>query len=241
MQSGSLHFRSLPGLTSYEDARALQLELVELRAKDEIPDTILFLEHEPVITQGRGLQFTGTPRPRHMPLPGTLPSNIAFAESERGGDLTYHGPGQLVIYPICKLDGLGFGPRHDVTAFLRKIESVLIQLLASYGLQAEARETATGVWVHDKKIASIGIAVRKWVTYHGIAINVVNDLKPFHLISPCGFSPEVMTRLADQVELDDSSWRIQLESRYQREFLSHMRKDKRNSGAEAALLGILLT
>ena len=217
MQSDWLHFKSLPGLTSYENARALQLELVELRARDEISDTILFLEHDPVITQGRGLQFTGTQRSRHMPVPVLAPE-IAFAESERGGDLTYHGPGQLVIYPICKLDGVGFGPKHDVTAFLRKMENVVITLLARYGLKAHAREGATGVWVDSKKIASIGIAIRKWVTYHGIAINVVNDLKPFHLISPCGFNPEVMARLSDWVEIDQAQWRKNLEDKLINEF-----------------------
>lgn len=206
-----MQFRSLPGYVSYENARQLQLTLVEQRSRDEIPDTILFLEHEPVITRGRGLQFTGQPRPRQMPLLQPLPPGIAFAESERGGDLTYHGPGQLVIYPICKLDGHGFAPRHDVGAYLRKIEQILIAELANHGLRGEARENATGVWVGPKKIASIGIAVRKWVTYHGLALNCVNDLAPFHLISPCGFSPEVMTRLCDHVELG-TVWREELEA-----------------------------
>ena len=187
----------------YEEARQLQLALVDARARDLIPDTVLFLEHEPVITQGRGLQFTGALRPKHMPLPVALPSGIAFAESERGGDLTFHGPGQLVIYPICKLDGLGFGPKHDVGAFLRRFERVFIEALTEMrevGIEAESRENATGVWVQGKKIASMGIAVRRWVTYHGLAINCVNDLMPFHLISPCGYSPDVMTRLQDLLD-----------------------------------------
>jgi lipoyl(octanoyl) transferase len=199
-------FWSLTGLTPYESARELQLKLVDLRAADRIEDTVLFLEHEPVITRGRGLQFTGTPRPRHMPLPGPLPSGVAFAESERGGDLTYHGPGQLVIYPIFKLDGQGFGPNHDVAGFLRRFEQVFIDVigeLSNGSARAESREHATGGWVGERKVASMGIAIRKWVTYHGLAINCVNDLKPFHLISPCGFSPEVMTRLSDLMELGD--------------------------------------
>lgn len=194
-----MQFWSLSGHTGYEEARKLQLALVELRAADAIPDTVLFLEHEPVITRGRGLQWTGgKERPRQMPLVGQLPPGLLFTESERGGDLTYHGPGQLVVYPICKLDGKDFGPRHDVAGFIRQLEELLIlELEHSDGLKAQARENATGVWVGERKIASIGIAVKKWVTYHGLALNVVNDLKPFHLISPCGFSPEVMTRLAD--------------------------------------------
>jgi lipoyl(octanoyl) transferase len=187
--------RSDVGGVGYEEARALQLALVELRARDLIPDTVLFLEHEPVITRGRGLQFTGAERPRHMPAPAMLPPGIAFAESERGGDLTYHGPGQLVIYPICRLDGRGFGPNHDVAGFLRKFEQAIIRVIGG-----ESRDAATGVWIGDRKVASMGIAVRRWVTYHGLAINCVNDLKPFHLISPCGFSPEVMTRVLDTLE-----------------------------------------
>lgn len=219
-----MEIKSLPGLTHYEEARALQLSLLEQRVRDEIPDTILFLEHHPVVTQGRGLQFTGTPRPRHMPLPQSFPPGISFAESERGGDLTYHGPGQLVVYPIVKLDGTGFGPNRDVAGFLRKLEQILVDELQSWGerfnqaLHPSVRESATGVWIGDKKIASIGVAVRKWVTYHGLALNCVNDLRPFHLISPCGFSPEVMTRLKDWVPLDEQ-WRQNLESSLARRFL----------------------
>lgn len=212
-----MQFWSIDGELSYEAVRELQLKLVELRSKDLIPDTLLALEHRPVITRGRGLQFTGKPRPRHMPLLIPLPPNVEFAESERGGDLTYHGPGQWVMYPICKLDGKGFGPARDVTGFLRKLESVLLACLKHYSLEGSTHENATGVWIGEKKIASIGIAVRKWVTYHGIAINCVNDLKPFHLISPCGFSPDVMTRLCDQVALEQD-WR----SRWESLFLSEL-------------------
>ncbi|MDR3606503.1 MAG: lipoyl(octanoyl) transferase LipB [Oligoflexia bacterium] len=214
-----MRFWSLRGdqgeTVSYANARELQLTLLERRAADECPDTILFLEHDPVITRGRGLQFTGAPRPRHMPVPVALPPGIEFSESERGGDLTYHGPGQLVVYPIVKLDGSNpFAPHHDVTGFLRRFEQIFIDELASRGLNAEARENATGVWVGEKKVASIGIAVRKWVTYHGIAINVVNDLAPFSLISPCGFAPEVMARLSDLIPgfgTSAADWRTDLE------------------------------
>jgi lipoyl(octanoyl) transferase len=195
-----LQFWSLNGITAYDEVRELQLLLVELRYQDLIPDTVLFLEHSDVVTRGRGLQFTGQLRERHIPLLQPIPSGMDLRESERGGDLTYHGPGQLVIYPIVKLDGSGFGPHHDIAGFLRRLESVLIAELGDFNLVADARENATGVWVGAKKIASAGIAVRKWVTYHGIALNCVNDLKPYHLISPCGFAPEVMTRLADLVE-----------------------------------------
>ena len=225
---GSLiRFWSLKGYASYSDATRLQLELVDQRARDEIPDTVLFLEHKPVVTQGRGLQFTGKPRPRHMPKPAFLPAGTEFAESERGGDLTWHGPGQLVIYPIVKLDGKGVAPHHDVAGFLRGLEQALIRAIDAavlgadrggsnmsadggafsnaagevsgrpFGKGAGAKADATGVWVGDRKVASIGIAVRKWVTYHGVALNCVNDLAAFSTFSPCGFAPEVMTRLKD--------------------------------------------
>ncbi len=207
---------------AYEQAREIQRHLVELRARSEIPDTVLFLEHLPVITQGRGMQGTGL----HAPLPQHIPEGIAFSETERGGDLTYHGPGQLVMYPICKLDGQGFGPKQSVIGFLRKLEDLLIAELQARGLPAYACQGATGIWLRGRgenarqKIASIGIAVRKWVTYHGVAINCVNDLKAFYSFSPCGLSPEVMTRLADWVQFESpetdtenetSNWRISLE------------------------------
>ena len=208
---------SFDGSVHYERVREFQLSLVEKRAQDLIPDTVLFLEHQPVVTQGRGLQFTGVERPRHTPVPQNLPTGTTFSETERGGDLTWHGPGQLVIYPICKMDGQGFAGERDVAGFLRKIEAIMIAELAFLGLKASAHENATGVWIGTRKIASMGIAVRKWVTYHGIALNVVNDLSPFHLISPCGFDPEVMTRLSDLVDLDDD-WRQPLETRLAQRF-----------------------
>lgn len=215
-----MDFRSLPGLVPYEEARRIQLDLVEKRARDEIPDTVLILEHEPVITRGRGLQFDPNRGARQMPFaPDSLPKGIAFAESERGGDLTYHGPGQLVVYPICKLDGKGFGPERDVTGFLRKLEQVFIDVLASWDIRASAKPGATGIWVEtaaqgERKVASLGIAVRKWVTYHGIAINCVNDLFPFQFISPCGFAPEVMTRVEDLLPSGmGPGWRSEMESR----------------------------
>jgi lipoate-protein ligase B len=217
----SVDFRSLPGLISYEAGRKLQLDLVERRAREEIADTVLFLEHEPVITRGRGLQFSPSRHERHMPFaPGMLPQGVAFAESERGGDLTYHGPGQLVIYPICKLDGRGIGPDHDVTGFLRKFEQAVIDVLGEWGIKARAAEGATGIWVGERKVASLGIAVRKWVTYHGMAINCVNDLSPFKLISPCGFAPEVMSRLEDLKPGGlGPNWRTELESAISRRML----------------------
>jgi len=221
-----LQLVSLQGQLAYEEVREFQKKWVELRAQDRVPDTFFFLEHSPVITQGRGLQFTGQSGPRHTPVPQQLPTGMDFCESERGGDLTYHGPGQLVIYPVVKLEGQApWAPHHDINGFLRWMENWVFTALEPLGLRGEAHENATGVWVRPdssqrselKKLASIGIAVRKWVTYHGIAINAVNSLEPFGLIAPCGFSPEVMIRLKDllpnQAELQSSAWRSWLEDR----------------------------
>ncbi len=193
-----MEFVSLPGLTPYSKAHALQLELLEKRVRDEIPDTVVFVEHEPVITRGRGLQWTGEARERSVPLRSDLPAAVAYAEIERGGDLTYHGPGQLVIYPIIKLGASSRFPKPDVMAYLRELERIGVDELKRLGLtDARGVENASGIWIGERKIASLGIAVRKWVTYHGIAINLTTDLAAFRLIDPCGFDPEVMTRLSD--------------------------------------------
>lgn len=215
-----MKFWSIQGLVSYEEARKVQLDLVELRSAHQIQDTILFLEHSPVITRGRGLQWNAEPRPRHMPILSPLPREIEFSESERGGDLTFHGPGQLVCYPVCRLDRPGgFTTNRDVAGFIRHMESVLITYLLKQGLPAEAKAQATGVWIGQKKIASIGIAVKKWVSYHGFALNVINDLEPFQLISPCGFHPDTMTRLGDWIEVDPVHWRTELEQALASEIL----------------------
>ncbi len=177
----------------YQRVWDLQKKLVEARAADQIEDTFLFVEHTPVITRGRGLQWTGAPR-EPKPLLKNPPGTDYF-EIERGGDLTWHGPGQLVFYPILKLK------ERDVGGFLRRMERTLIDWCALYQLNAEMRENATGVWIsasgRDLKIASIGIAVRRWVTYHGVAVNLTNDLSSFRDFSPCGFDSEVMSRLWD--------------------------------------------
>ena len=209
--TGDIDFFSLredgSPLVSYAAAWNFQKSLVDRRAADAIPDTILFVEHPPTITRGRGLQRKPGDDTdlRAMPM-AAPPEETAYFEIERGGDLTWHGPGQLVVYPIVKLDGKGFGPDHDIAGYLRKLEKVFGGWLATHGLLTESRENATGIWVlprtgeggstSEKKIASIGIAIRKWVTYHGIGVNLANDLAGFRAISPCGFDPDVMTTLA---------------------------------------------
>lgn len=191
-------------LVPYEKTWNFQKELVEKRARNEIPDTFLFVEHPSVVTRGRGLQWKPERGDRSTPL-ASVPEGMEYFEIERGGDLTWHGPGQLVIYPIVKLDGSGFGPNHDIAAFLRKLETVVERWLSGYSLTRVVKENASGIWIHAGgsaadavKIASIGIAIRKWVTYHGIGINLANGLDPYHAFSPCGFASEVMTTLAHE-------------------------------------------
>ncbi|MGK5086754.1 lipoyl(octanoyl) transferase LipB [Bdellovibrionota bacterium FG-2] len=216
-----VEYRSLPGLVGYAEALALQEELVSRRVRDEICDTVLFLEHTPVVTRGRGLQWDplrGGGREgcvRKMPL-GPLPAGVEYCESARGGDLTYHGPGQLVIYPICKLGGDGLAPRLDVGAWVRTLEGLVIGGLDKFvggTVSFERRENAAGIWGGEQKIASVGVSIRSWVSQHGVAINVVNELDVFRAISPCGFSGEVMTRLCDvSPGVDFAGWRERLEA-----------------------------
>ncbi|HEY9686208.1 MAG TPA: lipoyl(octanoyl) transferase LipB [Coleofasciculaceae cyanobacterium] len=179
------------GLTAYETVWQLQKELVEGRQGDEIPDTLLMGEHPPVITLGRGTHAENL-----LMAPDSL--DIPIVEIERGGDVTFHGPGQLIAYPIFKLEGA----ERDLHAFLRKLEEALILTLAEFGLQGERNPGWTGAWVRHPqtgqllKIASIGVAVKKWVTYHGLALNVSTDLNYFRQINPCGLESTVMTSLS---------------------------------------------
>ncbi len=164
---------------SYAQVHALQQELLAERIAGG-PDTLLIGEHERVVTLGRA-----TPQP-----PPALP--IPVVAIERGGQATWHGPGQIVAYPIVSLADHELGVRD----YLRALEAASIATLAAFGLAAQRREGATGAWVGARKVASIGVAVRRHVTWHGIALNVAPDLADFALISPCGFAPEVMTSMA---------------------------------------------
>lgn len=196
------------GRISYEDAWKLQLELVAARADNTIPDTLLLVEHPSVFTLGRK-----TPGVREeAELPREL-GGIPVYPVERGGEATYHGPGQAVIYPIFQLDLLRTGPRK----FLRLMEDAIVAVLRQYDIPSFWQEGKTGVWLKDRegrerKIASLGIAVRRSVSYHGLALNVTNDLSPFRLIQPCGFAPEVMTSVAEytgrEVALEDAHERL---------------------------------
>jgi len=173
-----LHVRRL-GTVPYGEALALQAELVRQRRAAEIPDTLLLLEHPHVITLGSGWQ------PENI-LAGEAERaqrGIELFETGRGGDVTYHGPGQLVGYPILDLKP----DRCDLHAYLRDLEEVLIRALADFGLRAGRAEALTGAWVGDRKLAAIGVRVSSgWITSHGFALNVTTDLSYFDAIVPCG-------------------------------------------------------
>jgi lipoate-protein ligase B len=177
------------GRTLYGDVHALQQELVEQRARGALGDLLLLTEHEPVITTGRG---TNVEEQRLLQATG-----LPVIEVERGGEATYHGPGQLVAYPILALEGA----RRDLHRYLRDLEEVVIGVLAEFGLEGERRAGLTGVWLGERKVCSLGVAVRRWVTWHGLALNLHTDLAPFRRFHPCGLASDVMTRVADHVEL----------------------------------------
>jgi lipoate-protein ligase B len=179
---------SFLGLTPYAEAHALQHDLVERRKRDEVPDQFLLLEHTHAITLGRAANCANVlvddaTRARF---------GVGLFETGRGGDVTYHGPGQLVGYPIIKL----LPGRQDVRRYVRDIQEVLIRAARDFGVEAEPRGgDYTGVWVGDEKLAAIGIRISRWVTMHGFAFNVATDLNYFQLIVPCGIRGHGVTSL----------------------------------------------
>ena len=182
-QTSTIDFRHL-GLIGWQQAYELQEQLLEQRLAGEIPDTVLFLEHEPVFTIGR------TPDRTSLRIAETLPFPVI--ETNRGGQATYHGPGQLVGYLILDLNVIG----RDLHAYLRRLEELLVELCASFGVPAGSREGLTGVWVQERKLASIGVGVRRWITMHGFALNVTREsLSGFDPIVPCGIQNVTMTCL----------------------------------------------
>ena len=181
--SAQLHTRWL-GRISYADALAMQEEIVaRKRADSSLGDELLLLEHEPVYTIGRTPDQSSLRGAAHLPHP--------LFPISRGGQATYHGPGQLVGYPILDLRRY----EQDLHRYLRWIEGVLIELLASYDITAQTRPGLTGVWIDDRKIASIGVGVRQWITMHGFALNVAGDLSAFDAIVPCGIANVTMTSI----------------------------------------------
>lgn len=184
------------GRISFEEAFALQERLVEERRLDQISDTILLLEHDPVYTIGRTRNKSSLRADEH-PLPHPV------VEINRGGQATYHGPGQLVGYFILNLENYG----KDLHALLRTVEEVLIRLCGRLGIDAGRQDGLTGVWIDGRKVASIGIGVRRWVSMHGFAINVCGDLTAFNAITPCGIDGVTMTSLALESEREEFSVR----------------------------------
>ena len=184
----ALHLLRL-GRIGYQDALDIQLRIVE-RMKATEPDdaVLLLLEHEPVVTIGR----SGSVEHLLVSPEELARRGVELHESSRGGDITYHGPGQLVGYPIVRLAAAG----RDVHRFLRGVEAVLIAALGRFGIEARRVEGLTGVWVGDAKIAAIGIAFTRWISYHGFALNVATDLSAFDLIVPCGIADKPVTSMA---------------------------------------------
>jgi lipoyl(octanoyl) transferase len=179
------------GRQEYRQTLAHQEALVEAKARQPAgtPDTLLLLEHEPVYTIGR------TPDRSSLLAAAALPYPVETVQ--RGGQATYHGPGQLIGYPVIDLTWRV----RDLHRYLRALEEVLIQTLAAYEIEAQRRPGLTGVWVGERKIASIGVGVRRWVTWHGFALNVEGGeaLAPFATITPCGLSGVKMTSMQNQL------------------------------------------
>ncbi|MAW11486.1 MAG: octanoyltransferase [Verrucomicrobiales bacterium] len=176
------------GEISFEDGLEIQNNKVNERVRGIISDQVLLLEHEPVYTIGRTQDQSSLPEDRtNLPHPLFI--------TNRGGKATYHGPGQLVGYPILNLKDY----KKDLHLYLRSIERSIIKSCIQYGVQASTKEGLTGVWCNDRKIASIGVGVRQWVSMHGFAINVNGDLSPFNEITPCGIQNAEMTNMETEI------------------------------------------
>jgi lipoyl(octanoyl) transferase len=180
------------GLRSYREIWDLQIARVTQRQADECPDSVLLVEHPHVITLGRAQKAQGNV---------VAAGDVEVVAVERGGDVTYHGPGQLVAYPILRLlDG-----EKDLHRFLRNLEQAVIATCEEFGLNVGREPGKTGVWTSEssaatpRKLCSIGIACRKWVTFHGLALNVTTDTSYFYRINPCGFDSAVMTTMANEL------------------------------------------
>lgn len=179
------------GTVEYRAALELQDALVQARQEERIGDVLLMLEHPHVYTLGRGASE------RFLLAP---PRDVPIYRVSRGGQVTYHGPGQLVGYPILKLEGAA----RDVHGYLRSLELTLIDALAQCGIAAGRREKLTGVWVGTRKIASLGVGIRRWTTLHGFALNVATNLRYFDAIVPCGIEGCEMTSIAVEGRSDVS-------------------------------------
>ncbi len=197
------------GRTAYNEAFKRQKELVALRREGNAPDTLVFTEHNPVYTIGLRKGAS-----QHLKWsPDVLADKgIEYVKTNRGGDITYHGPGQIIGYPIISLQ-----IRKDLHAYLRDLEEVAIRTLTHFGLQTARREGKTGIWLENqRKICAIGVAVRNWVTYHGFALNVSPDLSHFSGIVPCGITDGTVTSM--EAELGHAPDHTKLKERLAVEF-----------------------
>ena len=217
----ALEVRQL-GLVPYADGLELQRRLVEDRKADRIPDTLLLLQHPHVLTVG--VKKDG--KEHILATPDRLASlNVAVFETGRGGDVTYHGPGQLVGYPIINLDP----DRRDVHKYVRDLEEVMIRVCADYGLAADRVSGFSGAWVKgdsgDEKIGAIGVRISRWITSHGFAFNVTTDIDFFNLIVPCGIADKGVTSLA--AKLGNAPTMAEVEERFVRHFAAVFDRDLR--------------
>ncbi len=181
------------GRISYEEGLALQESIVLGKIEGDSNDHLILLEHEPVYTMGRSRDESSLLKEEYLPHP--------VHRTNRGGQATYHGPGQLVGYPILDLTRYG----RDLHHYLRFLEDVIIDVLGHYKVRGTRREGLTGVWVEDRKIASIGVGVRKWISMHGFALNIGRDLPGFRAIIPCGITGVTMTSLSVEAGKDFST------------------------------------
>jgi len=175
------------GQTHYADAFKRQKEQVEARKNGEVPDTLVFTEHKPVFTIGLR---KGANKHLIWKQGACEAHGIEVHKSNRGGDITYHGPGQIVGYPIISLQA-----HRDLHAYLRDLESVVINTLQTFGLESDRRAGKTGIWIGQRKICAIGVAVRSWITYHGFALNVAPNMEHFTGIIPCGITDGTVTSI----------------------------------------------
>lgn len=176
------------GERSYQGALELQHNMVRYRINGSVRDTLFYLTHPDVITLGRDSANAIYDKS----------CSVEIVPVSRGGNVTYHGPGQLIIYPIFNLRRRG----RDLRQFIRNLEEGVIRAFSRYGLDCQRHPKHIGVWVKDKKIASIGVAVTRWISYHGVAVNLTTDLEKFKLINPCGLSSDIMTNAKEQLGVD---------------------------------------
>lgn len=182
----------IKGLTPYAEGLRLQTARRDAVARGEAAEALFLLEHAPVVTLGRNAHEENLLKTRGE----YAEMGIEVAEAGRGGDVTYHGPGQLVAYPILDLKARG----RAIRGYLRCLERVLLSTVATWGLEGELSPGQTGVWVNGAKVAAIGVGLKRWVTYHGVSLNAAPDMRPFQTIVPCGIADRPVTSLAQLLD-----------------------------------------